>query len=142
MVLNFRAIITGVVIDLVGSIAGGILVVVLYSAMMTQGNDNADAVEKILKNPANSDTLIWMLILVGIFFDGLAGHITAKIAGFLEYWHVLAMLGLLLVVQYTLRGDSVFASWVQFVGLTGGTSAAFLMAYRVKRTRRIDPPQD
>ncbi len=140
MVLNFRAVITGVVIDIVGSFAGSILVLLIYSSILAQQGMEQAAIEQVLTNPASSETLVWMLILVGIFFDGLAGHVTARIAGFLEYWHVLAMLGLMLIIQFALGGSSIFPAWVQVTGLFSGTIAAFLMAYRVKQARASNPP--
>ncbi|WP_020407089.1 hypothetical protein [Hahella ganghwensis] len=141
MMLNFRAIITGVVIDIVGSIAGGLLFMMVYtSILLSRGMAEAD-VKLLLANPAASIELIWLLLAVGIFFDGLAGYVTARMAGYLEYWHVLAMLGLLTIVQFAMGGGEVFPSWVQVTGFFGGATAAFFSAYRVKSLRESFPRQ-
>ncbi|OZG75122.1 hypothetical protein BTA51_01665 [Hahella sp. CCB-MM4] len=141
MMLNFRAIITGVVIDIVGSIAGGLIFMSIYPTMMLSRGMGQAEIKQILANPASSNELLWLLIAIGIFFDGLAGYVTARMAGYLEYWHVLAMIGLLTIVQFAMGGGEVFPAWVQFTGFLGGTTAAFFSAHRLKM-KRLSLPRE
>ena len=79
--------------------------------------------------------LLLVLVAVGVFFDGLAGYVTARMAKTLEYWHVLAMLGLLVVIQYGVSAESSFPYIIHVLSLAGGIVAAFYGAYLAKRKR-------
>ncbi|RMF18581.1 MAG: hypothetical protein D6758_03835 [Gammaproteobacteria bacterium] len=123
MTLNFRAIITGLIVNLLGSLAGAIVVVNFYASRLESAGmspkDIEQAITEALMNPDAHSQLYLGLLAVGTFFDGLSGYVTARKAGFLEYWHVLAMVGLLVVMQL---GAGMMAG-----GTTGWYCAALLL---------------
>ncbi|MDG9668784.1 hypothetical protein ONV78_13660 [Hahella sp. CR1] len=145
MTLNFRAVILGTVFDLGGSIIAIRLIAGFYLAMMHAGGASKEELEAFLGNPSDAFALMAILIGVGIAFDGLAGYLTARMAGFLEYWHVLAMWGLLTVMQFALSSGSgesdatLIPSYVFVVGYVGGLIAAFTGAYLFKESKRERP---
>ncbi|WLQ12585.1 hypothetical protein O5O45_22925 [Hahella aquimaris] len=145
MTLNFRAVILGTVFDIGGSFIAFNIVSGFYLAMMHAGGASKEDLEALIGNPSDAFELMAILMGVGIAFDGLAGYLTAKMAGFLEYWHVLAMWGLLTVLQLALssgvgEGDAVsLPSYVVVVGYVGGLIAAFTGAYLFKKSKRRSP---
>jgi hypothetical protein len=135
MTLNFRAILAGVVIDLVGLIIASAVFVTIFVGSLTAKGASDDEIRALLANPADSASLMFILLMIGIFFDGVAGYVTARRAGYLEYWHVLAMLGLLIVIQLAMSGGPTLPVLVQAVSYIGGGAAAFFGAWLVKRKR-------
>ncbi|WP_158304919.1 hypothetical protein [Hahella chejuensis] len=114
-------------------------------AMLHAGGATKEDLEALIGNPSDAFGLMALLMGVGIAFDGLAGYLTARMAGYLEYWHVLAMWGLLTVMQFALssgggESDAVsIPSYVVIVGYFGGLIAAFSGAYLFKKGKRGSP---
>ncbi len=140
MTLNYRAVLTGLVVDLVGTVVATVIVVTVYVGALSAQGSSDEEIATMLANPADSPELTLILIAIGIFFDGLAGYITARKAGYLEYWHVLAMLGLLVVIQIAIGGGAVLPALVLALSFLGGCSAAFYGAYLVKKEKQRQPP--
>jgi len=136
MTLNFRAVLAGVVVDLVGMIiASAIFVTVFVTSMSARGLSDEE-ITALLSNPAESTLLMGVLLLIGVVFDGVAGYVTALKAGYLEYWHVLAMLGLLVVIQLAMGGSGPeLPATIYAISYLGGGAAAFYGAWLVKNKR-------
>ena len=135
MTLNFRAVLTGVVINLVGLVIASAVFVTLFITTLTAKGATEDEIRTLLANPGDSFVLMLILLVIGIFFDGLAGYITARRAGYLEYWHVLAMLGLLIVIQLAMGGGPALPFLAHVISYLGGGAAAFYGAWLIKRNR-------
>jgi len=136
MTLNFRAVLAGLVVDLVGVIIASAIFVTIFVSNMSAKGATDEEIRALLSNPFESSTLTFILLSIGVLFDGVAGYVTAHRAGYLEYWHVLAMLGLLIIIQVAMSsGGPSVPGMVYAVSYIGGGAAAFYGAWLVKNKR-------
>ncbi|MBK8971770.1 MAG: hypothetical protein IPM37_10520 [Hahellaceae bacterium] len=135
-VLNIRAILAGLLVDLVGSFAAWLVVLTAYASMLLgQGVSEAE-LETILSDPSQLGDIILVLMCAGILFDGFAGYVTARMSPRVEYWNVLALVGLLCLMHFSAnRGEGVELAY-QTPALIGGIVAAFIGGGLAKRRRR------
>lgn len=134
--LNIRAILAGLAVDLAGSFAAGLLIIMGYASLLAGRGLDAQQLETLLRDPGQMQGVLILLMVVGVFFDGLAGFITARMARTLEYWNALALAGLLLVLHLSLHAESAPATdaWRGWA-LVGGLAAVMVGAGWAKRQR-------
>ncbi|UZE96568.1 hypothetical protein [Alkalimarinus alittae] len=136
MKLKWSAIIFGTLIDIALSIALSFFVLIVYaSSLAAKGMAEAD-IQLQLSDPLSSSYFALILMAVGALTDGVAGYLTAKFAGFLEYWHALFMIATVMLVHAILRGESMIPLWYEIVAQILGVMAALYGARRYKKRPR------
>ena len=137
--LNYRAVLAGLAVNLLGSFIGSILVLNVYASRLVSSGMTTAEVEKAimdaLMNPNDHAGLFLALLATGAVFDALSGYVTARRAGYLELWHVLALVGLLAVMQV---GAGVVGGGVTvwyWLALISTIAAAFWGGWRAKIRR-------
>jgi hypothetical protein len=78
------AVFLGVITDVGGSIAGGIVLTALLPGL-SEPVPGADPSVP----PAPGDGYLWLSLLVGLCFTSLGGHVAARVANHREYYHAL-----------------------------------------------------
>jgi hypothetical protein len=124
-VLNLRAILAGLLVDIAGSFAAWLLVLTTYASMLLSRGVTEQELEATLRDPAQLGNVLFVLMLAGVFFDGLAGYITARMAPRVEYWNVLALVGLLGLMHLSVTGSAEKPVEYQSLALIAGIVAAF-----------------
>jgi uncharacterized membrane protein len=78
------AVFLGVITDIGGSIAAGIVIMLLFggAGAPVRGSDSSVP-------PAPGDGYLWLTLAVGLCFTGLGGHVAARVANNREYFHAL-----------------------------------------------------
>lgn len=138
-VLNIRAILAGLLVDLVGSFAAWLVVLTTYaSLLLSQGVSEAE-LETILSDPEKLGDIIMVLLFAGILFDGIAGYVTARMSPRVEYWNVLALVGLLCLMHFSVNQNENAELAYQTPALIGGIIAAFVGGGVAKRRSRRPP---
>ncbi len=136
--LNLRAILAGLLVDIAGSFAAWLLVLTTFASMLLSRGASEAELEATLRDPAQWGNILFVLIAVGVFFDGLAGYITARMAPRLEYWNVLALTGLLVLMHVSIAGNQEQPFEHRTLALVVGVVAAFAGGRLAKN--RLGPP--
>ncbi len=126
---NVRAVLTGLLVDLAGSFAAAVVIVTVYTSILQSQGMDMHELEKRLSDPASLHDLLLILVSVGVFFDGLAGYITARMAPGLEMWHVLALVVILTLIHLYFHEDSTVGEGYRQVAWLLGSAAALAGGY-------------
>jgi hypothetical protein len=136
MKLKWSAIFFGALIDIAVSIALSFVVLIAYASILA-GNGASEAdIQLKLSDPLSGSFFGLILIMVGAVADGVAGYLTAKFAGYLEYWHALFMIATVMLLHTALRGESMIPLWYEIVAQVLGVIAALYGAGLYKKGRR------
>ncbi|WP_250655494.1 hypothetical protein [Alkalimarinus coralli] len=136
MKLKWSAIVFGALIDIAISIAMSFSVLIVYASILAgQGMPEA-TIQLKLSDPMSSLFFAFVLMAAGVITDAVAGYLTAKFAGYLEYWHALFMIMTVMVVHAGLKADSIIPFWYELLAQTMGVIAALFGAgiYKKKRS--------
>lgn len=134
MKLKWSAVVFGALIDLAISIALGLVLLIIYASILAgRGLSEAD-IQINLSDPLSSSVFAVLLLAVGAITDGLAGYLTAKFAGYLEYWHALFMIMTVMFLHAGLSSGVAVPFWYNFISQVLGLAAALYGAGLYKKT--------
>jgi len=134
MKLKWSAVVFGALIDIAISIALGLVLLIIYASILTgKGLSEAD-IQISLSDPLSSSIFAVLLLAVGAFTDGLAGYLTAKFAGYLEYWHALFMIMTVMFLHVGMSSGDGVPFWYNLISHILGLAAALFGAGLYKKT--------
>lgn len=136
MKLKWSAVVFGALIDIALSIALSFIVLIAYATILASGGASEADIQLKLSDPLSTSSFAFILIIVGAVTDGVAGYLTAKFAGYLEYWHALFMIIAVMLLHASLRGESMIPLWYEVVAQVLGVIAALYGAGLYKKTSR------
>lgn len=136
MKLKWSAIVFGALIDIAISIAMSFSVLIVYASILAAQGMPEATIQLKLSDPMSSLFFAFVLMTVGVITDAVAGYLTAKFAGYLEYWHALFMIMTVIVVHAGLKAESIIPLWYELLALVMGIIAALFGAgvYKKKRS--------
>jgi len=134
MNLKWSAVVFGALIDIAISIALGLVLLIIYASILA-GNGLSEAdIQMRLSDPLSSSFFAVLLIVAGVVTDGLAGYLTAKFAGYLEYWHALFMIMTVMFLHVGMSSGSTIPFWYNLISQGLGLVAALYGAGLYKRS--------
>jgi len=135
MKLKWSAVVFGALIDIAISIALGLVLLIIYASILA-GNGLSEAdIQVRLSDPLSSSVFAVLLIVVGAITDGVAGYLTAKFAGYLEYWHALFMIMTVMFLHAGMSSGSMVPFWYNLISQGLGLVAALYGAGLYKKIR-------
>jgi len=135
MKLKWSAVVFGALIDIAISIALGLVLLIIYASILA-GNGLSEAdIQVRLSDPLSSSVFAVLLIVVGAITDGVAGYLTAKFAGYLEYWHALFMIMTVMFLHTGMSSGSMVPFWYNLISQGLGLVAALYGAGLYKKIR-------
>ncbi len=120
---SFRAIFSGIVIQMIGSIIISIAIsTVTRSVLSIQGYEEAE-IKQFFMSQFSSIPFMLVGIIPNIFLAVIAGYVVAKSAGKLEYWHALIAISIVALIYY---GPAIGKApdWFSALSIVGVTLAA------------------
>ncbi|MFD2231896.1 hypothetical protein [Alkalimarinus sediminis] len=135
MKLKWSAVVFGALIDVALSIALSFVVLIGYASILAAKGMSEAEIQLNLSDPLSTATFALVLISVGVFADAVAGYLTAKFAGYLEYWHALFMIMTVMLLHAALKGESLIPLWYEVLAQMMGVVAAFYGASIYKKSR-------
>ena len=135
MKLKWSAIVFGALIDIALSIALSFFVLIIYASLLAgEGLPDAE-IQLKLSDPLSSFHFALILMVIGAIADGVAGYLTAKFAGYLEFWHSLFMIMTVLFLHTALRTETMIPMWYEISALILGIISALCGACFFKKSK-------
>lgn len=137
-----KAILVGLVVDIVGSVVGGTILVIAWGIVLGAGGATGEEVTRFFRE---SSTFQWVSLSTGLAFTALGAYVAARIANRSEY-RIALMLGLCslasseLMLRFLSSGD--YPEWARLVGNLLVLPVAFLGGHlrvlaKGRRTRQV-----
>lgn len=135
MKLKWSAIVFGALIDIALSIALVLVLLIIYASSLAGDGLSETEIQVLLSDPLSSSFFAVILLVAGVFTDGLAGYLTAKFAGYLEYWHALFMIMTVMFLHAGMTSGSTIPIWYDLIAQGLGLVAALYGAGLYKKSR-------
>jgi hypothetical protein len=135
MKLKWSAIVFGALIDIAISIALGLTLLIAYATILASNGVIETDIQLRLSDPLSSSVFATLLMVIGAVTDGFSGYLTAKFAGYLEYWHTLFMIMTVMFLHVGLSSESMVPFWYELTAQVLGVIAALYGASLVKKQR-------
>lgn len=133
MKLKWSAVVFGALIDIALSIALGLVLLILYASILAGEGVPETEIQLRLGNPLSSSLFAILLLALRAVTDGIAGYLTAKFAGYLEYWHALFMIMTVMFIHVGLSAESPVPFWYELIAQVMGVIAALYGAGLFKK---------
>lgn len=136
--LNFRAIIVGVLADIFSTLILGMIITTVLLVKLHGADIPEDAVEKILE----SDSNLYIYLLLGLCCTVFGGFMCARIAGSLPIrhggWVGAASLITGVILEMMLGADQTYPDWYIYISMAGIIPAGVLGGYLYNLLKSID----